>query len=672
MTVPRRRLTTVIPVLFAALVAILMVPVQRGDAQEAGPTSTAPNEPPFEFLSQTSFVPANGDYTIRFSGFEEDSSQSSAVVDVTLYTALEEAASVTEEPQDLFNRLPAQPVTSLVNGSGEIELTIPIRNSSEGDQNRILLPDPGVYPVVIEFRIGENTVQTIRTNLIRLPIDDPDTNSDRQPVPADLPSVAIGLDATETGFSLAEVNQLIAGDNNLPLVVVVDQSTIEQLESDDLESRAFIRNTDQLSVVISPGPGANMSALASVGQTKLYRERMERLQTKAQELGLKTSPEISLAATPETNDGAEALAKANITTLLSSPPPNTDPSGWPTNIGVTQTSDSAVNIVAAYPLPARNESVELWSHDLAAALTIDQRLSGGQPTFVFLSSETGLDIGPDQLQVLADGNNQAFIIDPIENINSDLVTELASTTLDVTQHRAAIELVVSQIATYETTHVDGQQTPDMFHDDLIATFDSTLPDQDRAQRLDRLRQDLRDEIQTLTLPSGQAVTVAAETVPVPLTIENDSDGSRQVRLVSDSDKVEIKQDGEILTIPPGGSSIDLDVEVRSLGVSPVQISLFTPDGKNRLASTRFEVRSTAIPGLGLLLCLLGAVLLAFWWYVHAKRRRNKKHDTQGGDNDDRETNRRQASKPATPTSSDDPPVEPVAISAAETSGGNVT
>ena len=222
----------------------------------------------------------------------------------------------------------------------------------------------------------------------------------------------------------------------------------------------------------------------------------------------------------------------------------------------------------------------------------------------------------------------------------------------MTPQASLITSLTQEISTYESTHVDSASSPSLFREEVIAHLDQERTSDQRTQALSELQARVREEIQSLNLPVGQAVIVPAQSVSVPLTIENESDGSRRFLLRSSSDKVQIAQDGEVLTVPPGTSSIDVDIEVRSLGVSPVQVSLFTPDGQNRLASTRFEVRSTAIPGLGLLLCMVGAGFLAFWWYVHAKKRRNERQATPSSR---REKFRKREPRSADPTTSGSSP-----------------
>ena len=50
-------------------------------------------------------------------------------------------------------------------------------------------------------------------------------------------------------------------------------------------------------------------------------------------------------------------------------------------------------------------------------------------------------------------------------------------------------------------------------------------------------------------------------------------------------------------------------------------------GNLELATARFEIRSTAIPGLGLLVSLSAVGLLGLWWVVDHRRRRSSRGQT---------------------------------------------
>ena len=111
---------------------------------------------------------------------------------------------------------------------------------------------------------------------------------------------------------------------------------------------------------------------------------------------------------------------------------------------------------------------------------------------------------------------------------------------------------------------------------------------------------------------------------IPLAIHNDASGGRNVMLRFESDKVEVPADGTVLTVGPGAFSFDIDVIARSVGLSPMDVVILTPDGRRELARTRFQVRSTAVPGLGFLLSGAALGMLALWWSRSILRSRRSK------------------------------------------------
>jgi len=71
-------------------------------------------------------------------------------------------------------------------------------------------------------------------------------------------------------------------------------------------------------------------------------------------------------------------------------------------------------------------------------------------------------------------------------------------------------------------------------------------------------------------------------------------------------------DETTVVLPAGVSTVNVEMESRSLGRSPLRIQIMTPD-RVLLAETSFGVRSTAVPGLGLLLSATALLFLMVWW-----------------------------------------------------------
>ncbi len=102
--------------------------------------------------------------------------------------------------------------------------------------------------------------------------------------------------------------------------------------------------------------------------------------------------------------------------------------------------------------------------------------------------------------------------------------------------------------------------------------------------------------------------------PLPLTIRNGSNGPRSVRLEFRGDRVAVAQDGDIVTVPPGETTLELDARARALGVSTLEVTALTPDRAMVLSSTRYQIRSTAIPGLGWAISGSALLFLLLWWF----------------------------------------------------------
>ena len=176
------------------------------------------------------------------------------------------------------------------------------------------------------------------------------------------------------------------------------------------------------------------------------------------------------------------------------------------------------------------------------------------------------------------------------------------------------------LATYAASYVSGPRPPSDYLLDLTKATALDLDAGQRAAAVRVVRNELRAAIQVVTLPGDQSVTMAARTAPIPLAIESSAPGPRRVVLRFRSDSL-VTAEELAIELPPGSSVIDVEVEARSLGTSPLAVTVLTPDGQQVLATTQFRVRSTAVPGLGLLLSVAGLIMLAAWWYVSIRRGR---------------------------------------------------
>lgn len=177
------------------------------------------------------------------------------------------------------------------------------------------------------------------------------------------------------------------------------------------------------------------------------------------------------------------------------------------------------------------------------------------------------------------------------------------------------------LGTYDSFYASGSSSPASLRSQVVNALSLDRTDAARAKTLDNIALELSNGLTAISLPSNQTVTMAARRVPIPITIDNTAQGDRRVLLRFRSDKLVVTEQGTVITLQPDTNSINVEVESRSLGESPLEVSLYTPDGRHLLSTSRYRVRSTAVPGVGLAITIAGLIGLGIWWFLSIKRRR---------------------------------------------------
>ena len=196
------------------------------------------------------------------------------------------------------------------------------------------------------------------------------------------------------------------------------------------------------------------------------------------------------------------------------------------------------------------------------------------------------------------------------------------------------------LSTYDGFYDNGRDSPAELRARVARALAVDRSGGERSDELAEVAKLLNAELLIISLPDDQRVTLAARRAPIPLTISNKASGRRNVLLTFRSANVTVTENNKLITVDPGENAIDVEVEARALGESPLVVTVRTPDGRHVLDTTQFRVRSTAVPGLGLAISAAGLVGLGIWWYVSIKRnranggRRRRRFGGGPGPNDD--------------------------------------
>jgi len=119
------------------------------------------------------------------------------------------------------------------------------------------------------------------------------------------------------------------------------------------------------------------------------------------------------------------------------------------------------------------------------------------------------------------------------------------------------------------------------------------------------------------------ITVVERNADLPVTLMNNQPAPVTVALELTSDSVDLKQ-GEraVFVLEPGRNDLSVPVQATTSGRASVRVTVTTPDeaGAITLATGTFSVRFTDADGIGLLILVLAAAVLAAWWLQTLRRR----------------------------------------------------
>ena len=172
---------------------------------------------------------------------------------------------------------------------------------------------------------------------------------------------------------------------------------------------------------------------------------------------------------------------------------------------------------------------------------------------------------------------------------------------------------------------DVQVGASLDHSLLLATGTDT-PDDRRAAYVDRVLGAAGELAEVVRLPDEFRITLTTRSSTIPVTLENLSEDDLSVRIRLDGDQLEFPE-GEVIdqVLAPGTTRIEVPVRVRTSGAFSLDVTVTSPDGALVLDTTTFDVRSTAISGVGLVLSVGAGLFLAVWWARHWRRTRRSRH-----------------------------------------------
>jgi hypothetical protein len=195
---------------------------------------------------------------------------------------------------------------------------------------------------------------------------------------------------------------------------------------------------------------------------------------------------------------------------------------------------------------------------------------------------------------------------------------------DLTAVARRIDNVRARAAGYAGT-IDDPDAGRALTDSLLLATGSDTPDDRRHAYVDRVMEVLTDLSDVVSAPPEFRITLTSRSGSIPLNLTNDSSAPVNVRIELESDQLAFP-DGDVMeeTLQPGGNPVEIRVRTRTSGAFPLNIVVTSPDGSIVLERTRFDIRSTTVSGVGLVLSIGAGLFLAVWWARHWRKTRRAK------------------------------------------------
>ncbi len=667
---PPRRLAAALLATLALAIAAAVTPPTTAPAVAQEPV--APPTVSFRGVSQTPWVTRTGTWraTLELTGAPPGSRLSADLYDrvttrdeavAAQYTAID-GRFRGSLPEVALDEVPAE------GGRREVTLAVSLRQPSPSTirPGWSFFTDglrPGVYPVDVRVTDADGVEQgRIVLLLTRVPSDDEPGAAAPPLVVAPVVRLGgpptVGPDGDETTDlitgartqALAEGLDLADDDGApLPLTLVPRPESIEATARDDEGAAALDRLRDATrtgQVVDGPYVDVPVSSWIQRGMhDELTRQRNRGNGILAEHLGRIDSSTWD-ATGGLTTETAAALWPVGVrTVLLGRNGLGTDlgPGSGPYSIDVGEgrTLAALVPDASASDALVRRDDPVLDAAALAAELSLEVPAEGPARGIVLVAPDEW-PADPDSVTLLAD-----VLLDPDAPVEAVTTNDLVDRATDQGP-RAMAPTMLRDLGSYpdrladarsrlsSLTSMVGEGDPEVgaFDQRLLLSGASSFTLDEQLAYVDSVIAVTDERFSQVVAPDRQTYTLTSSDGDLPLTLLNEHDVPVQVliELRSGSGNVEFRDgDRRLVALQPGSNPLRIPVHARAPGDSSFDIVVRSPDGVVVLDQVRYTVRSTAVPGLGVVLSAGAAGFLVIWWARHWRRDRRARRTARSGD-----------------------------------------
>lgn len=637
----------------AALVAAVLAP--------AGPASSQAPRGRLVFVSQTPWVGASGEFTVRFR-IDRPVNPGGLEVNLNVYPAVATRSEFNQTLRDRLESSPlpgmaAVPVPSLTpDANGDLSATVRVQTPREPGRAVSLPPRDGVHPVRVELRErgAGPVVDRFVTHLVHLPESHPgpklglnlvvpvhappavQADGDRElQAPDNLAGLAPALDAVRaTPFALSPTPETVAA-----LVSSTDQragaalNALRQAAVDrPVYSATYVPTS--MSALLGGGLDGEMASQLARGTatlTEVLRVRPEERTLLAQEpldaasltmlvargFGRMVVAEDELVLQP---DELLTLTRPFVVDARPAPVP-----AVVADAGLAAHFDNRANqALQASHLLADLAVLYLDEPPLRRAMVALPPRTW-QPDRTFLDTlAAGLAANPVVEAVSLDSIFSGVPAARTQAGNNPLVRRLAVRPPgDLSEVVGDLRGLRQRLDSLGSVLGPGNAVSGRLDERLLVAQSADLVDaRQRRTYLRGVEVAIQEELDEIQMPTNRSITLTARRAQIPVTFQNRTGHPVKVVVRMQSDKLDFPAGtDQVLELTRLNTTERFPVVTRTSGAFPIRITLESPDGRLEVGRARLTVRSTAASSVSLGVSLGAALFLALWWGRHAIRGR---------------------------------------------------
>jgi len=525
---------------------------------------------------------------------------------------------------------------------------------------------PGIYPLEVSLLTAEGEpIDTFMTSIIYLP-----RSALRAPLATSvvLESQLESTIDTEGASTLidediAELSMLVDAVSLHPngrVAISVTGETLLSLDRSELEGADEILTTigqNFTSQQLIPQSFTNIEdqAWIDAGLTSQLVERYWRSSTTTTELtGIEPDRSVIVLDTSLTSDGLAELSELGIAGVLVQPNhvEPLDPELFPES----PATRFLIPTPGIEPIPALAFDADLDDHfvspdspplaanRLLADLTLlslqNPDLAQGvvvRPPIDWIPEATFLNVvlsGLERIPTLRGASPQQVLSNTaftpargIDSLSPPLRRELIAqrAPVDLRSFRTEFSQAQSTIDAWSTVIPSDTQSLERLDELLELSTSSDHTEIEQAAYIDQIYQIIdTQKTDSITTREAETITLTGRTADVPVLIDNNLDTNTSVVLLLDSEKLDFPEGREVeAVLVPGSNRIEVPIEARGSGDSPIRIQVFSPDRSILLGSSEILIRTFAFSGVGVLIGVISIIVLLVWWLRHLRTSRDK-------------------------------------------------